>query len=186
MRPIQFSSLVQSCLTLCDPMDCSTSGLPVHHQPPEFTQTHVYWVSDAIQLSHPLSSPSSTFNHSQHQGLFKWVSSSHQVATVLVSASTSVLLMSIQDCEATITLIPKPDKDATRKENYRPILLMNIDAKLLNKILANRIQQHVKKIIHHIERGCILGVQGFFNIHNQSMWYTELTNWKIKTIWLSQ
>ena len=70
----QFSSVSQSCPTLCDPMNCSTPGLPVHHQLPEFTQTHVHWVGDAIQPSHPLSSPSpSTFNLSQHQGLFKWV-----------------------------------------------------------------------------------------------------------------
>ena len=81
---IQFSSVPQSCPTLCDSMDYSTPGLPVHHQIPEFTQTHVHWVSDAIQPSHPLSSPSPpTFNLSQHQGLFKWVSSSHQVAKVL-------------------------------------------------------------------------------------------------------
>ena len=81
---VQFSSVAQSCLTLFDPMDCSTPGLPVHHQLPEFTQTHVHWVSDAIQPSHPLSSASPpTFNLSQHQGLFKWVSSSHQVAEVL-------------------------------------------------------------------------------------------------------
>ena len=73
-----------SCVWLCDPMDCSASGLPVHHQLPEFTQTHVCWVGDAIQPSHPLSSPSlPTFNLSQHQGLFKWVSSSYQVAKVL-------------------------------------------------------------------------------------------------------
>ena len=64
-------------------MDCSTPGLPVHHQLPESTQTHVHWVGDAIQPSHPLSSPSHAFNLSQHQGLFKWVSSSHQVAKVL-------------------------------------------------------------------------------------------------------
>ena len=65
-------------------MDGSTPGLPVHHQFPEFTQTHFHWVGDAIQLSHPLSSPSPpTFNLSQHQGLFKWVSSLHQVAKVL-------------------------------------------------------------------------------------------------------
>ena len=70
-----FSS--QSCPTPCDPMDCSTPGLPVHHQLLELTQTHVHWVDDAAQPSHPLSSPSSTFNLSQHQGLFKWVSSSH-------------------------------------------------------------------------------------------------------------
>ena len=79
-----YCSVTQSCLTLCDPMDCSTSGLPVHHQLPEFTQTHVHWVGDAIQPSHPLPSPSPpTFNLSQHHGLFQWVSSSHQVATVL-------------------------------------------------------------------------------------------------------
>ena len=78
------SSVAQSCLTLCDPMDCSTPGLPVHHQLPEFTQTPVRRASDAIQPSHPLLSLSPpTFNHSQHQGLFKWVSSSHQVAKAL-------------------------------------------------------------------------------------------------------
>ena len=73
---VQFSSVAQSCPTLCDPMDCSTPGLPVHYQLPEFIQTHVHWVSDAIQPSHPLSSPSHpAFNLSQHQGLFQRVSS---------------------------------------------------------------------------------------------------------------
>ena len=77
----KFSSVTQSRLTLCNPMDCSTPGFPVHHQLPELTQTHVHWASDAIQLSHPLSSPSPpAFNLSQHQGLFQWVSSLHQVA----------------------------------------------------------------------------------------------------------
>ena len=78
MGPDQFSSVAQSCPTPCDPMDCSTLGLPVHHQLPEFTQAHVHQVNDAIQPSHPLSSHSPpAFNLSQHQGLFQWVSSSH-------------------------------------------------------------------------------------------------------------
>ena len=73
---VQFSSVVQLCLTLCNPKDCSMPGLPVHHQLPAFTQTHVHWVGDAIQLPHLLLSPSlSAFDLSQHHGLFKWVSS---------------------------------------------------------------------------------------------------------------
>ena len=91
---VQFSSVTQSCPTLCDPVDCSTPGLPVHHQLPEFTQTHIHWVGDAIQPSHPLSSPSPpTFNLCQHQGLFQWVSSSHQVAKH--TSSPSNLLPSV-------------------------------------------------------------------------------------------
>ena len=75
--------VAQSCLTLCEPMDYSTPGFPVPHQLPKLTQTHVHWVGDAIQPSHPLSSPSFAFNLSQDQGLFKWVSSSYQGAKVL-------------------------------------------------------------------------------------------------------
>ena len=79
-----FSSVAQSCLTLCNPMYRSMPRLPVHHQLPEFTQTHVHCVRGAFQPSHPLSSPSPPApNPSQHQGLFKWVSSSHQVVNVL-------------------------------------------------------------------------------------------------------
>ena len=81
---VQFSSVAQSCPTFCDPINFSMPGLPVYHQLPEFTQTHVHRVSDAIQPSHPLSSPSPPApNPSQHQGLFQWVNSSHEVAKVL-------------------------------------------------------------------------------------------------------
>ena len=81
---VQFSSVAQLCSTLCSPTNCSTPGFPVHHQRPELTQTHVHWVSDAIQPSHPLSSPSPpAFNLSRHQGVYQWVSSSHQVAKIL-------------------------------------------------------------------------------------------------------
>ena len=80
----QFSSVSQSCMTLCDPMDFSMPYFPVHHQLLDLSQTHAHWVSDTIQPAHPLLPPSSpAFNFSQHQGLFQWVSSSHQVAKVL-------------------------------------------------------------------------------------------------------
>ena len=80
----QFISVTQSCPTICHPMNHSTPGHPVHHQLPEFTQTHVHWVSDAIQPSHPLSSPlPPTSNPSQHQSFFQWDNSSHEVAEVL-------------------------------------------------------------------------------------------------------
>ena len=93
---IQFT---QSCPTLCNPMDCSKPGFPVHHQLLKLAQTHGHQVGDAIQPSHPVSSPSPpAFNLSQHQGLFQWVSSSHQVAKVIgVSASTSILPVNTQD-----------------------------------------------------------------------------------------
>ena len=80
----QFSSVAQSCPTLCDSMDCSMPGFPVHHQLLELVQTHVHWVGDAIQPSHPLLPPSPpAFNLSQHRGLFQWVCSLHQVTKVL-------------------------------------------------------------------------------------------------------
>ena len=81
---LQFSSVAQSCLKICNPMNRSMPGLPIHHQLLESTQTHAHWVGEAFQPSHPLSSPSPpALNLSQHQGLFKWVSFSHQVAKVL-------------------------------------------------------------------------------------------------------
>ena len=89
---VQLSSVVQSCPTLCDPMSRSTPGLPVHHQHPEFTQTHIHRVSDAILPSHPLSSPSPPApNPSQHQSLFQSVNSSHEGQSTGASALASVL-----------------------------------------------------------------------------------------------
>ena len=93
---VQFSSVPQSCLTLCNPVDCSTRGFPVHHQLPELTQIHVRWVHDAIQPSHLLLAPSPpAFNLSQHQGLFTW--SVLLIRWPKASASTSVLPMNTQD-----------------------------------------------------------------------------------------
>ena len=103
-KSVQFSSVTQSCPTLCDSMDCTTPGLPVYHQLLEFTQTHIHWVSDAIQPPHPLLSPSPpTFNLSQHQGLFKWVTQRTDWLwpsggqSIGVSASMPVLPMNTQD-----------------------------------------------------------------------------------------
>ena len=94
----QFSSVAQSCPTICDPMNRSTPGLPVHHQFLEFTQTYVHQVGDAIQPSHPLSSPFPPApNPSQHQSLFQWVNSSHEVAKVLEFQPQHILPMNNQD-----------------------------------------------------------------------------------------
>ena len=98
IKSVQFSSVAQSCLTLWDPMACSTPGFPVHHQLPELTQTHIHQVGDAIQPSHPLSSPSPpAYNPSQHQGLFKWNSSSHQLAKKLSSESERAQYLGLSD-----------------------------------------------------------------------------------------
>ena len=97
VRSFQFKSVAQSCPTLCDPVDCSTPGFPVHHQLLEFTQTHVHWVSDAIQPSHPLSSPSPpAFNLSQHQSFQMSQLFTSGGQSIGVSASASVLPMNIQ------------------------------------------------------------------------------------------
>ena len=94
---VQFSLVAQLCLTLCNPMDCSMPGFPVHHQLPELAQTHVHRVSDTIQPSHPLPSPSPTFNFSQHRvfSVSQFFASGGQ--SIGVSASTSVLPVNIQD-----------------------------------------------------------------------------------------
>ena len=92
------SSSVHLCPTLCNPMECSKPGFPVHHKLPKLAQTHVHRVGDAIKPSHSLSSPSPpAFNFSQHQGLFQWVSLDQVAKSIGVSASTSVLPMNIQD-----------------------------------------------------------------------------------------
>ena len=121
-----------SCPTLWDPMDYSTLGLPVHHQLPEFTQTHVHWVGDAIQSSHSLLSPSpSALNPSQHQGLFKWVSSPHQVAKVLeFQPSASVLPMNNQDWfplgwTSWISLLSKDSQESSPTPQFKASILLH-------------------------------------------------------------
>ena len=97
-KPVQFSSVSQSCPALCDPVNRSIPGLPVHHQLQEFTQTHVHWVSDAIQPFCPLSSLSPpAFNLSQHQDLFQWGDSASGGQSIGASASASVLPKNIKD-----------------------------------------------------------------------------------------
>ena len=128
----QFSSIAQSCLTLWDPMDCSTPGLPVHHQLLEFTQTHVHWVGDTIQPSHSLSSPSPpAFNLSQHQGLFQWVSSSNQVAKVsefqfqhqsfqwIFRTIPMNIPMNIQDNEYSMNILPEGGSISVTKNRWQ-------------------------------------------------------------------
>ena len=132
---IQFSSVAQSCPTLCDPMNRSTPGLPVHHQLLKFTQTHVHRVSDAIQPSHPLTSPSPPApNPSQHQSLFQWVNSSHEVAKVL-EFSFSVI----------------PSKEIPGLISFRMVWL---------DLLA--VQGTLKSLLQHTSKPSILQHSAFF------------------------
>ena len=124
---VQFSSVAQSCPTLCDPMNHSTPGLPVHHQLPEFTQTHIHQVSDAIQPSHPMSSPSpSAPNPSQHQSLFQWVNSLHEVAKVLDN------ILKIRD----VTL---PRKVCLVKAMVFPVVMYRCESWTVKKAECRRI-----------------------------------------------
>ena len=123
-----FSSVTQSCPTLCDPMNHSTPGLPVHHQLPEFTQTHVHQVGDAIQPSHPLSFPSPPApNPSQHQSLFQWVNSSHGVEKVL-------------EFQLLVTFLPKKSQGWSPSEWTGCI---SLQSKGLSRVFSNTtVQKH--------------------------------------------
>ena len=125
---IQLSLVTQSCPTLCDPMNRSTPGLPVHQQLPESTQTHVHWVSDAIQPSHPLSSPSlPILSFSQHQCFFKWVSSSQQVDKVYWSFSFSI----------------SPSNEYSGLISFRIEVGISLQSKGLSRVFSNTtVQKH--------------------------------------------
>ena len=142
----QFSSAAQSCLTLCDPMDCSTPGFPVHHQLPECAQTHVHQVSDAIQPSRPLSCPSPPlFNHSQHQGLFNDQLFESGGQSIGASASASVLPMNIQ--------------------GWLPLgwtVLISLQSKGLSRVFSNTTVQK------HQFFGAQLSLWSKFHIHTQA------------------
>ena len=144
---LQFRSVTQSCLTLCDPMDCSKPGFLHHHQLQEPTQTHIHCISDAIQPSHPLSSPSlPTFSLSQHQGLFQWVSSSRQVAKVLEFQLHSI----------------SPSNEHSGLISFRMDWL---------DLLA--VQETLKSLLqHHSSKALILQHSAFFRVHISHIYMT--------------
>ena len=136
-------------------MDCSTPALPVCQQVPEFTQTHVHQVGDAIQPSYPLSSPSPpAFSLSQHQGLFKWVNSSHKVAKIVVSASASVLPMNIQ--------------------NWSPLewtSWISLQSKGLSRIFSNTtVQKHQFLGISFLCSSTLISIHDYWKKHSLTRW----------------
>ena len=135
-KKVQFSSVAQSCQTICNPIDCSRPGFPVHHQLLELAQTHVHRVGDAIQLSHPLSSLfPPALNLSQHQGLFQCISSLHQVAKVLELQLQHQSFQSIFRVESKILITEPPGSLATL---------------LLEQISLNHpwLPQHLQNLVH--------------------------------------
>ena len=159
---VQFSSVAQSCLTLCEPMNRSMPGLPVHHHLPEFTQTHVHWVGDAIQPSHPLWSPFPPApNTSQHQSLFQWVNSSHEVAKYW-SFSFSII----------------PSKEHPGLISFRMDWL---DFLVVQGTLKSLIQ-------HHTSKASILRCSAFFTVQLSHLYIRSLLEhtakeFFIETIW---
>ena len=160
-------SSVQSCLTLCDPVDGSTPGFPVHHQLPKFAQTDIHWVGDVIQPSHPLSSPSPTFNLSQHQGLFQWVHSLHQVARVLELNVQNLLMV----------MVAPPGKVI---ESYWFVHLDFIICKCTSVSVEKRSK--VTKVIHPSDQNKIIEIMFIFlpetNRSEQILWTNEQNLWK--------
>ena len=192
----QIRSVAKLCPTLCHPMNRSMPGLPVHHQLPEFTQTHVHQVSDAIQTSHPLSSPSPPApNPSQHQSLFQWVNSLHEVIKVLQlyhhssqrnpRAAVKVLHSICQQIWKThqwpqdwkrlkrSVFIPIPKKgNAKECSNYHTVALISYTSKVMLKILQARLQQYVHWELPGIQAGFRKGRGSRDQIANIS-WITE-------------
>ena len=157
----QFSSVAQLCPTLCDPMNRSTPALPVHHQLSEFTQTHVHRVSDAIQPTHPLLSPSPPApNPSQHQRIFQWVNSSHEVAKVLefqlqhhsLQKNPKAAVATGLENVKFFTPIPKKG-NAKECSNYHIIAPISYANKVMLKILQPRLQLYINQELPDVQTG---------------------------------